>query len=431
MTLDAAEPRRRRANNWIGRWQYRATRTSTARWTSSRSTIARSSRGGRGLTQRRRHRGRRQRRVVPLRRGERRDARATRSGAMRATPRSSAPTDGRPASGLPVRLSGDAVHPARGVRHVSDDLGAVLHAAHDHARAARRVSARGQRSRRSTSARRWATGCTAGWRTLPRAQLDRMWSIYIAGEYNGMHGVLADLYALDRRRGVPRDREVLRQHRALRRPTVDEPGHRSTAATPTSTSRSSSATCASSSRPASRDFLAAAAELLGHGRAATASTPTAAPASARSSARATSSPATTRTATTPRPVRVYNMLKLSRNLFFHDRRPEVHELLRAGAVRSDPRLAPRHRQRHGPAADLLRARAPGRRAAATATSAPAAAAPGWRTTPSTRTRSTSGSADDSALYVNLYIAVDADAGRRRASRSSRRRTIRPTRRRAR
>jgi uncharacterized protein len=31
---------------------------------------------------------------------------------------------------------------------------------------------------------------------LPRAQLDRMWSIYIAGEYNGMNTVMADLYAL-------------------------------------------------------------------------------------------------------------------------------------------------------------------------------------------------------------------------------------------
>ncbi|SER10388.1 hypothetical protein SAMN04487983_101169 [Streptomyces sp. yr375] len=31
---------------------------------------------------------------------------------------------------------------------------------------------------------------------LPKAQLDRMWSIYIAGEYGGMNEVLADLYAL-------------------------------------------------------------------------------------------------------------------------------------------------------------------------------------------------------------------------------------------
>ncbi|GAQ71376.1 beta-L-arabinofuranosidase domain-containing protein [Streptomyces turgidiscabies] len=31
---------------------------------------------------------------------------------------------------------------------------------------------------------------------LPQAQLDRMWSIYIAGEYGGMNEVLADLYAL-------------------------------------------------------------------------------------------------------------------------------------------------------------------------------------------------------------------------------------------
>ncbi|MFG1707856.1 beta-L-arabinofuranosidase domain-containing protein [Nonomuraea sp. M3C6] len=31
---------------------------------------------------------------------------------------------------------------------------------------------------------------------LPRAQLDRMWGIYIAGEYNGMNTVMADLYAL-------------------------------------------------------------------------------------------------------------------------------------------------------------------------------------------------------------------------------------------
>ncbi|MEV6035753.1 beta-L-arabinofuranosidase domain-containing protein [Nonomuraea sp. NPDC052116] len=31
---------------------------------------------------------------------------------------------------------------------------------------------------------------------LPRAQLDRMWGIYIAGEYNGMNIVMADLYAL-------------------------------------------------------------------------------------------------------------------------------------------------------------------------------------------------------------------------------------------
>ncbi|WP_307556579.1 beta-L-arabinofuranosidase domain-containing protein [Streptosporangium lutulentum] len=31
---------------------------------------------------------------------------------------------------------------------------------------------------------------------LPRAQLDRMWGIYIAGEYNGMNAVMADLHAL-------------------------------------------------------------------------------------------------------------------------------------------------------------------------------------------------------------------------------------------
>lgn len=31
---------------------------------------------------------------------------------------------------------------------------------------------------------------------LPRAQLDRMWSLYIAGEYGGMNEVMADLYAL-------------------------------------------------------------------------------------------------------------------------------------------------------------------------------------------------------------------------------------------
>ncbi|MCX5263033.1 glycoside hydrolase family 127 protein [Streptomyces sp. NBC_00199] len=31
---------------------------------------------------------------------------------------------------------------------------------------------------------------------LPKAQLDRMWSIYIAGEYGGMNEVMADLYAL-------------------------------------------------------------------------------------------------------------------------------------------------------------------------------------------------------------------------------------------
>ncbi len=31
---------------------------------------------------------------------------------------------------------------------------------------------------------------------LPQAQLERMWSIYIAGEYGGMNEVLADLYAL-------------------------------------------------------------------------------------------------------------------------------------------------------------------------------------------------------------------------------------------
>ncbi|MHA5053302.1 glycoside hydrolase family 127 protein [Streptomyces sp. SD15] len=33
---------------------------------------------------------------------------------------------------------------------------------------------------------------------LPKAQLERMWSIYIAGEYGGMNEVLADLYALTR-----------------------------------------------------------------------------------------------------------------------------------------------------------------------------------------------------------------------------------------
>ncbi|CAM5533556.1 Glycosyl hydrolase OS=Streptomyces violarus OX=67380 GN=FHS41_007356 PE=4 SV=1 [Streptomyces violarus] len=31
---------------------------------------------------------------------------------------------------------------------------------------------------------------------LPKAQLERMWSIYIAGEYGGMNEVMADLYAL-------------------------------------------------------------------------------------------------------------------------------------------------------------------------------------------------------------------------------------------
>ena len=31
---------------------------------------------------------------------------------------------------------------------------------------------------------------------LPREQLDRMWKIYIAGEYNAMNNIMADLYAL-------------------------------------------------------------------------------------------------------------------------------------------------------------------------------------------------------------------------------------------
>jgi DUF1680 family protein len=39
----------------------------------------------------------------------------------------------------------------------------------------------------------WAHSRLAG---LPRDQLDRMWRIYIAGEYNAMPVVLADLYAL-------------------------------------------------------------------------------------------------------------------------------------------------------------------------------------------------------------------------------------------
>ncbi|MGW0824515.1 glycoside hydrolase family 127 protein [Streptomyces sp. NPDC002845] len=34
---------------------------------------------------------------------------------------------------------------------------------------------------------------------LPKAQLERMWSIYIAGEYGGMNEVMADLYALTNR----------------------------------------------------------------------------------------------------------------------------------------------------------------------------------------------------------------------------------------
>ncbi|MER6087474.1 glycoside hydrolase family 127 protein [Streptomyces bluensis] len=34
---------------------------------------------------------------------------------------------------------------------------------------------------------------------LPKAQLERMWSIYIAGEYGGMNEVMTDLYALTRR----------------------------------------------------------------------------------------------------------------------------------------------------------------------------------------------------------------------------------------
>ena len=58
---------------------------------------------------------------------------------------------------------------------------------------------------------------------LPRAQLDRMWSIYIAGEYNAMPVVLADLYALTGDEKLPRDRRSASSTpRSSRRPSTNQ-----------------------------------------------------------------------------------------------------------------------------------------------------------------------------------------------------------------
>ena len=98
-----------------------------------------------------------------------------------------------------------------------------------------------------------------------REDLNYMWDTYIAGEFGGANEVFAEVAAITGEAKHLETAQLLRQPRVAVPGVRREPGHprlrrpgRSLAAaarlacTPTSTSRSSPATCGSSSRPATR-----------------------------------------------------------------------------------------------------------------------------------------------------------------------------------
>ena len=101
-----------------------------------------------------------------------------------------------------------------------------------------------------------------------RRDLNYMWDTYIAGELGGINEVMAEIAALTRGPPVPGGRAPLRQPRvAVRRlsartatsssarPAPSPGAGARRACTPTSTCRASPATCASTSRAATRQYL--------------------------------------------------------------------------------------------------------------------------------------------------------------------------------
>ena len=116
-------------------------------------------------------------------------------------------------------------------------------------------------------------------------QFDRMWNMYIAGEYGGANDAFASLHAITRQAGVPHRRAVLRQpqregpdgreQRHPRRPSR-QPAHPAVHRLPPRLRGEQRARLSHGGE-----------ELLGHGRCRTGSTATAASASARSCASAT------------------------------------------------------------------------------------------------------------------------------------------------
>ena len=155
---------------------------------------------------------------------------------------------------------------------------------------------------------------------LPRTQLDRMWSIYIAGEYNAMPVVLADLYALTGDEKHLETAKCFINTDALRggASTTRTP---STAATPTSTSRSSWATWRSSSRPASTRTSTPPPRTSGTWWSTHRTYTDGGMAGIREIFGARDVIAATINGDNAETCPVYNMLKLSRSLFFHTADP--------------------------------------------------------------------------------------------------------------
>ena len=261
---------------------------------------------------------------------------------------------------------------------------------------------------------------------LRQEQLDRMWNTYIAGEYGGINDSLAQLHSL--RPGRPEYLAAARRfdNTASTTPMVRERGHpRRPARQPAhSAVHRLPADVRAEQRAA---LLRRGRRISGTWSCRTASTATAAWASARySGARGViagslyQNPKDNNHAET---CPLYNMLKLSRNLFFHDPDPEVHELLRAGAVQPDPGLSPRRRQRRQPEVTYFVPVRPGQRRTY-GNVGTCCGGTGMENHTKYQDSIYFRSVDDSALYVNLYADSDAALAGEEVSRSRRRRNTR-------
>ena len=233
---------------------------------------------------------------------------------------------------------------------------------------------------------------------LPRATLNRMWAIYIAGENGAMNEVMADLYALTGQQRHLAAAMCFDNRQSLFGACVEN-RDTSPGCTPTRTCRSSSGTCGVFDQSREEEYAAAAGNfwrmVVPHADV----QPTAARAAPGRPAR----PARTRTRAVPAPRQhrrsiggngaetctTYNLLKLSRQPVLPRPGPGLHGLLRARPGQPHPRLPPRRRQHQQPERHVLPVRCARAACAGSATPAPAAVAPAWRTTPSTRRRSTS------------------------------------------
>jgi hypothetical protein len=252
---------------------------------------------------------------------------------------------------------------------------------------------------------------------LPKAQLERMWSIYIAGEYGGMNEVLADLYALTGRQehlAAARcfDNTTLLDACAEDRDLLD--GLHANQHVPQFTGYLRLFDHSDEERyaAAARNFWGMVAgprtySLGGTGQG--------------EMFRARGAVAGTLGDNIAETCATYNMLKLSRQLFFHKQDPAYMDYYER-AMTSWPHggTRPARTARRSPTSSAWVPAS----FASTTTSVPAAAAPAWRTTPSTRTRSIS-APPTAPPCTSTSPSPRHCGGRSVASSSSRRATTRP------